>query len=175
LRVLAVNVTRSDDLGRVASVVLKIRNFDRRPIGVQHHGLVAGLREMAAEFPQQLRLGVEPSGCLIEPQQLNGNAAAPKYANRKSDATMAAMRATTSGDACRSTRSSNTSDILLTLALLLRKSGVALIGSIAGRLAAVGPHLMNAHHFTILNPRMMSVTLMTDCNGRYPTKCLWPT
>jgi hypothetical protein len=58
LRVLAVNVTRSDDLGRVASVVLKIRNFDRRPIGVQHHGLVAGLREMAAEFPQQLRLGV---------------------------------------------------------------------------------------------------------------------
>ena len=69
LRVLAVNVTRSDDLGRVASVVLKIRNFDRRPIGVQHHGLVAGLREMAAEFPQQLRLGVEPSGCLIEPQQ----------------------------------------------------------------------------------------------------------
>jgi hypothetical protein len=34
LRVLAVNVTRSDDLGRVASLVLEIRNFDRRPIGV---------------------------------------------------------------------------------------------------------------------------------------------
>jgi hypothetical protein len=56
-------VTRSDDLGRVASVVLKIRNFDRRPIGVQHHGLVAGLREVAAEFPQQLRLGSRCSTC----------------------------------------------------------------------------------------------------------------
>jgi hypothetical protein len=39
-------VTRSDDLGRVASMVLKIRNFDRRPIGVQRHGLVDRLREM---------------------------------------------------------------------------------------------------------------------------------
>jgi hypothetical protein len=35
------------------------RNLNRLAIGVQHHGLVAGLREVAAEFPQQLRLGVK--------------------------------------------------------------------------------------------------------------------
>ena len=61
----------------------KHRNFDRAAIGEQHHGLVARLREMAAEFPQQLGLGVEhvrqPARVhrdavhqfVIEPQQSN--------------------------------------------------------------------------------------------------------
>jgi hypothetical protein len=63
LRVLAVNVTRSDDLGRVASMVLKIRNFDRRPIGVQHHGLVDRLREMGRRIPASSGSGSRCSTC----------------------------------------------------------------------------------------------------------------
>jgi len=37
----------------------RARNLKRPAIGEQHHGLVAGRDEMAAKFPQQLRLGVE--------------------------------------------------------------------------------------------------------------------
>jgi hypothetical protein len=37
-------------------VVSKHRYLNRPAIGEQHHRLVARLREMAAEFPQQLRL-----------------------------------------------------------------------------------------------------------------------
>jgi hypothetical protein len=37
-----------------------LRTPDRRPIGMKPHRLVAGRDEMAAEFLQQLRLGVHP-------------------------------------------------------------------------------------------------------------------
>jgi hypothetical protein len=39
------------------------RNLNRPTIGLQHHGLVARPHEVAAEFPHQLRLGVEVSTC----------------------------------------------------------------------------------------------------------------
>jgi hypothetical protein len=48
---------------------------------------------------------------LIEPQQPHRERGDAEICNLKSDATMAAMRGTSAGDACRSMMSSNTSNI----------------------------------------------------------------
>jgi ABC-type iron transport system FetAB ATPase subunit len=78
------------------------------------------LSQMAAEFPQQLRLNIEHvrqspgihrdavHQFLIEPQQPHRERGSAEIANRKSDATTAAMRATS---VSRSMISSNASDI----------------------------------------------------------------
>ena len=78
---------------------------------------------MGEEFTQQLGLGVEHvrhapgihRDAIDELLIGTAKAAVQKYANRKSDAITAAMRAASAGDPCRSMMSSNTSGIFVAL------------------------------------------------------------